>query len=270
MNRIDRIFSDLRSRGARALMPFLSAGDPDVATTGRFLDVLQEAGASICELGIPFSDPVADGPVIQASMNHALTLAHTTVADVLAMVAERRERLSMGVVAMVSYSIVARRQTDRFLTECRQAGIDGLIVPDLPLEESARLQDKAATAGLTCSLLIAPSTPIERAERIAAACSGFIYVLARGGLTGERSELPADLTARLARLRQMTDLPIAVGFGISSAAQVRQVTAAADAAIVGSAFMRRVAEHRRDPDAAVADVAAFGQELIGGLCPVSA
>lgn len=265
MNRIDRIFRDLRGRGARALMPFLTAGDPDVATTARFLDVLQEAGAAICELGIAFSDPIADGPIIQASMNHALTVAHAKVDDVLAMVAQRRARLDMGLVAMVSYSIVARRGSQRFLGECRQAGIDGLIVPDLPVEEADRVRELAGQAQLTCTLLIAPSTPIERAQKIAAACTGFVYVLARGGLTGERSALPADLTTRIGRLRDVTDLPIAVGFGISSPQQVRQVTTAADAAIVGSAFMRRVAEHRADPEAAVADVAAFGRELMGGL-----
>jgi tryptophan synthase alpha chain len=275
MNRIDRIFADLRNRGAKALMPFLTAGDPDVATTGRLLDVLHEAGAAICELGIPFSDPIADGPVIQASMNHALTVARTTPHAVLEMVADRRDRLDMGLVAMVSYSIIERLGCSRFLRACSQAGIDGLIVPDLPVDECMALRDQAAEADLSFSLLIAPTTPIDRARRIAAACSGFVYLLARGGVTGARRDLPTDLVDRIAALRQVTDLPLAVGFGISTAEQVRQVTAAADAAIVGSAFMSRVAAIREDRqtadarDRVVQDIAAFARELMTGLLPTT-
>lgn len=279
MSRIDRIFADLRARGAKALMPFLTAGDPDVATTGRLLEVLNESGAAVCELGIPFSDPIADGPVIQASMNHALATAHTTPRAVLEMVAVRRDRLSLGLMAMVSYSIVARLGPSAFLRDCRQAGIDGLIVPDLPVDECLPLRDQAGAADLSFSLLIAPTTPIDRARRIAAACSGFVYLLARGGVTGERRELPADLTQRIAALRQVTDLPLAVGFGISTAKQVRQVTAAADAAIVGSAYMARVARLRDNlerPDGRerisadiAADIAAFTGELMTGLVPTA-
>lgn len=245
MNRIDQIFADLRTRGQKALMPFLTAGDPDVPTTGQLLLAIQQAGASICELGFAFSDPIADGPVIAASMSYALDHGVRTQ-QVIEMVAAKRDQLTMGLVAMVSYSIVHRIGPRGFISQCKQAGFDGFIFPDLPVAESGPVRDIVADQGMTCSFLIAPSTPIERAELIAAACTGFVYVLSRSGLTGERSELPAELPARLEQLRQVTDLPLAVGFGISDAAQVRQVVQVADAAIVGSAIMRRVTAFRQE------------------------
>lgn len=265
MNRIERIFKDLRGTGGRALMPFITAGDPDIETTAAMLPGVEQAGASICELGIPFSDPIADGPVIQASMAHALSNKLRT-ADVLAAVKRLRPSLNMGIVAMVSYSIVHRMGADRFISESAAAGFDGFIFPDLPLDESDAVLGKVRDAGLTCSLLIAPTTPIERAEKIARASSGFVYVLSRAGITGEQTALPTDLTARVQRLRQVTDLPIAVGFGISDAKQVRSVVDVADAAIVGSAIMRRVAQVRdKGRDAVVGEVARFVAELSQGL-----
>lgn len=272
MNRIDGIFAELRRRRGRALMPFLTAGDPDLATTQKLLPAIEQAGANVCELGIPFSDPIADGPVIQASMSYALDRGIKPSA-ILGMVARQRAGLKMGLVAMLSYSIVHRLGPGNFLRDCGAAGIDGVIFPDLPVEESAAVRDQVARAGLICSFLIAPTTPIARAETIARACTGFIYVLSRAGITGERTELPRDLPERIDRLRGVTDLPIAVGFGVSSAEQVAQVVAVADAAIVGSAVMRRVAQQRdRGSDAVVASVAGFVGELAQGLrspAPVS-
>lgn len=265
MNRIDRIFHDLRSRRGKALMPFITAGDPDIETTAAMLPRIEEAGASICELGIPFSDPIADGPVIQASMAYALSKKLRTQ-DILDTVRRLRPSLNMGLVAMVSYSIVHRLGAQRFVTDAAASGFDGFIFPDLPLDESDAVLRKVRDAGLTCTLLIAPTTPIERAEKIAKASSGFVYVLARAGITGERSALPADLTARVRRLREVTDLPIAVGFGVSTPDQVRDVVEVADAAIVGSAIMRRVAQVRDRGRAAVAaEVSSFVSELAAGL-----
>ena len=265
MNRIDEIFADLRRRRGRALMPFLTAGDPDLVTTQRLLGAIEHAGASVCELGIPFSDPIADGPVIQASMSYALDRGIKPSA-ILNMVAQQRARLKMGLVAMVSYSIVHRMDSGAFLRDCKAAGIDGVIIPDLPVEESATVRDQVTKADLVCSFLIAPTTPIARAETIARACTGFVYVLSRAGITGERTELPADLPEHIRRLRGVTDLPIAVGFGVSSAEQVAQVVSVADAAIVGSAIMRRVAQQReRGADAVVTSVADFVAGLAQGL-----
>ncbi|MCE9590782.1 MAG: tryptophan synthase subunit alpha [Planctomycetes bacterium] len=265
MNRIERIFRDLKSRGGRALMPFITAGDPDLDTTAAMLPRVEEAGASICELGIPFSDPIADGPVIQASMAYALS-KHLRTADILAMTRRLRPRLNMGVVAMVSYSIVHRAGPRRFVADAAAAGFDGFIFPDLPLEESDAILGSVRDAGLTCTLLIAPTTPIERAEKIARASSGFVYVLSRSGITGERASLPADLAQRVQRLRGVTDLPITVGFGVSTPDQVRCVVEVADAVIVGSAIMRRVADVREQGRERVVDeVSRFVSELAAGL-----
>jgi len=265
MNRIERIFADLRAGQCKALMPYVTAGDPDLATTAALLPALQEAGASVCELGIAFSDPIADGQVIQDAMRHALSQG-LRPRDVLRTVAELRSQLSLGLVAMVSYSIVHRLGDGSFAKDAAEAGFDGLIIPDLPIDEAERTRDIVADAGLTCSFLIAPTTPTQRAQRIAKACTGFVYLLARAGLTGERSELPEDLPANIARIREVCDLPIAVGFGISTAEHVRQVVGVADAAIVGSAIVRRISKHRDgDASGAVADVRNFVQELATGL-----
>jgi len=259
--RIDQVFAELRANGGRALMPFLTAGDPDLDTTARLLPALERAGASVCELGIPFSDPIADGPVIQASMTHALDQG-VRLGRVFDMVADARGSLDMGLVAMVSYSIVYRRGVSAFCRDAAAAGFDGLIFPDLAVEESAEATAAAKDAGLALAMLIAPTTGTDRAAEIARASSGFVYVLARAGITGERDSLPPELPQRIEALRGVTDLPLCVGFGIGKAEQVRQVVEVADAAIVGSAVMRRVAERRDDGADAVVDAV---ERLVGDL-----
>ena len=241
MNRIDAIFQTLRQQGRKALMPFLTAGDPDLATTAALVEAVAEVGCPICELGFPFSDPIADGPVIQESMTRALA-GGATAAGVFSMVQQVRPRVDIGIVAMVSYSIVHRWGPQRFIERAREVGVDGFIFPDLALEECEPIQKLVAEQGMIASFLISPTTPLERARRIARASSGFIYLLSRAGVTGERSQLPADLPDRIAALRQETDLPIAVGFGIATPQQVAQVVSVADAAIVGSAIVRRIAQ----------------------------
>ena len=265
MNRIDAIFQDLRGRGTKALMPFVTAGDPDVDTTAALLPALEQAGASVVELGIPFSDPVADGPVIEASMTRALD-GGVRVRQVLDMVARVRPHVSLGLVAMVSYSIVHRLGPARFVQEATQAGIDGFIFPDLPVEEADTVAQPVRDAGAVMSMLIAPTTPIERAERIAKASSGFVYLVSRAGITGESKALPPELGERIERLRAATDLPVAVGFGISSREHVQQVVQVADAAIVGPAIVRRIGAYREaGRDALVEQVGAFTKELAAGL-----
>jgi tryptophan synthase alpha chain len=261
MNRIDRIFQTHQQQGGKALMPFITAGDGGVELLGKVIPALERGGASICEVGIPFSDPIADGPVIQASMTRALD-AGIKVDEVFEQVAAVRDQTEMGLVAMVSYSIVYRIGLDAFVKESAQAGFDGFIFPDLPLEESQAAREAAANAGLILSMLIAPTTPIQRAQQIAAASTGFAYVVSRRGITGESSALPPELPDRLAKLRDVSDAPMAVGFGISSADQVRDVVALADAAIVGSAMVRRMHEHANDP---AAEAEAMTRELAAGL-----
>jgi tryptophan synthase alpha chain len=269
VNRIDQIFRDLRSASRKALMPYLTAGDPSLATTTALLPAMQEAGASIVEVGIPFSDPIADGPVIQAAMNHALSHG-LKVGKVLEAVASQRKSVSLGLVAMVSYSIVYKLGLERFVKDTAQAGFDGLIFPDLSPEEAESASDTVRSHGVVLSMLVAPTTPIDRAERIAKACSGFVYVVSRAGITGVSSALPPELPERLKRLRGVTDVPLAVGFGISNAEQVRQVVSVADAAIVGSALVSKMAAYRDNAGEgvvqdAVREASVFTRELAGGL-----
>ena len=262
--RIDDIFRDLRGRDAKAIMPFVTAGDPDVETTAKVIEAVGVGGASVCEIGIPFSDPIADGPVIQASMTRALD-GGVRVEAVIEAVREVRQRTELGLVAMCSYSIVYRRGLDAFCKTAADAGFDGLILPDLSLEESQPARDAAAGHGLSLSLLIAPTTPVDRAQRIAEASTGFVYVVARKGITGETAALPPELPGRLEAIRKATDLPLAVGFGLSTPEQVRAVVREADAAIVGSALVRRIHEaHVAGRDAA-AEAARFTAELAEGL-----
>jgi len=277
MNRIAASFARTRARSARAVIPFVCGGFPSPGAVAAVLPALSRAGATIIEVGVPFSDPIADGPVIAAAMHQALNpppgVAASTLAGVLAEIAQAREQTEAAIVAMVSCSIVFKVGEERFIREAAAAGLDGVIFPDLLLEESGRLRELAAAAGLTVTLLIARTTPPDRARRIAAACTGFVYLIARTGITGDApasasgtsSAAPAgpatsrgpspDLAARVAAIRSVTQLPIACGFGISTPADVRAVLADADAAIVGSSLVRRMgaaAQSNTDPVAAAA------------------
>lgn len=260
-NRIDRYFAARREAGEKALMPFVCAGYPEPGGLGAVLRAVESAGAGIVEIGIPFSDPIADGPVIAAAMHEALGKGMTP-GRVFEEVAEARDGVGLGLVAMVSVSIVYRMGgPGRFVDEAKRAGFDGFIFPDAPLEESGELVSATREAGLTASLLVSPSTPEARAKEIAAASSGFVYLLARAGITGERAELP-DVSKAVSTLRNATSLPIACGFGISNADQVRAVVAHADAAIVGSGLVRRMGDAAQRGE----DVAAATGEFVSELC----
>ncbi|MBL0926391.1 MAG: tryptophan synthase subunit alpha [Phycisphaerales bacterium] len=267
MTRIDQIFSQLRGSGRKGLMPFLCGGYPTLGATAATLGRLGPAGASIVEIGIPFSDPIADGPVIAAAMHEAL-VAGVTPGGVFEAVKGVRGTTGPGLVAMVSISIVHRMGAGRFVAEAKAAGFDGFIFPDVPLEEAVGLAGTVRDGGMTMSLLIAPTTPPGRAAAIARACSGFVYLLSRTGITGEGAGPMVERLARqIVALRRETDLPIACGFGISSASQVRAVVreAGADAAIVGSALVRAMGDSAaagRDP---VAAAEAMVRDLASGL-----
>jgi tryptophan synthase alpha chain len=245
--RIEAIFRRHRETGETALMPFITGGFPTLEDTRAAIPALAEAGASIIELGIPFSDPIADGPVIAASMHEAL-LGGATPERVLDVVRSVRADTDVGIVAMVSHSIVARIGGEAFVERCAAAGVDGLIVPDIDTGDAADLRRHTDAAGMSFTLLVAPSTPPERVGEIVGLCRGFVYVLARVGVTGERDAAP-EVAGRVATIRALTDLPLAVGFGISTADHVRAVTECADGAIVGSALVRRMSEAK---DAVVA------------------
>jgi len=267
MNRIESIFHESRQSGRKILMPFVCGGSPTLNDTSEVLPALCDAGASIIEIGIPFSDPIADGPIIAEAMHKALE-AGVTPHSVIEAVAKVRPKVKAGLVAMTSVSIVERIGRDRFLGMLADAGFDGAIFPDAPLEEAPPLVQAAIARGLTASLLVAPSTPIERAARICELCSGFVYVLARAGITGEQGGGPeASLNARIRDLRSITDLPLAVGFGISTAEHIRAVVSRdlgdADAAIVGTALVNRMVDS--DPGCASQVASAFCRELRAGL-----
>jgi len=245
-----------------ALMPFVPAGYPDLAATAAVLPALADAGADLIEVGIPFSDPIADGPTIQEAFSVALA-AKLKVADILATIAQVRSGVSVPLVAMVSYSIVFRHGTDRFIAEAREAGFDGLILPDLPPPEADAVCVQVRQAGLDTVLLVAPTTSPSRRQQIVNLCSGFVYYLSISGITGERDALPADLADNLRQLRQMTQVPVCVGFGISKPAHLAQLAGLADGAIVGSALVRRMKDAAAGGPVAVARAAAdFCKSLV--------
>jgi tryptophan synthase alpha chain len=233
--RVGRAFASMRSGSCARLIPFVTAGYPDLETTTAILRGLDSQGIGLCEIGVPFSDPIADGPVIASSMHDAIEGGFTLRA-MLDALGDVRGKVSMALVAMSSVTLAQRRGIDGFVTACGASGFDGVLFPDLPVEESSAAQRATAEAGLACPMLIAPTTPDARAEQIARATTGFVYLLARTGITGVRDDAP-EIGQRVAQLRALTATPIACGFGIGSAAAVRTVTEHADAAIVGSAIV---------------------------------
>jgi tryptophan synthase alpha chain len=266
MNRIDTLFSKLRGEKRPALMPFVTAGDPDLATTALLISELVASGAHLLEIGFPYSDPIADGPVIAASYHRALTggvkIAHIfqTLRTLRALGTARFNETPF--VGMVSYAIVHRLGVDRFLNDAAASGLDGLIVPDSPVEESAGLREQATARGLKLIQLITPTTPRERAVEIARSTTGFVYYVSVAGITGERKALPDDVVKAVAWLRTQTELPICVGFGISGPEQVRQLVPVADGLIVGSAIVRRLSEAAGRPrDQVVREIGQFVAEL---------
>jgi tryptophan synthase alpha chain len=271
MNRIDALFSRLRAQKQRALMPFVTAGDPDLTTTAMLIAELVHRGAHLIEVGIPYSDPIADGPVIAASyhraLEHGVRVAHIfqTLRTLRAEGSGRMNETPM--VAMVSYAIIHRQETDRFLAEAETAGLDGLIVPDLPVEESEALAESAARYRIKLIQLVTPTTPRDRAIQIARSTTGFVYYVSVAGITGERKSLPSELVETVGWLRTKTDLPICIGFGISGPDQVRQLAPVADGLIVGSAIVRRLAEAVNRPRGDV--VREIGQ-FVGELAKVLA
>jgi tryptophan synthase alpha chain len=259
---ISKVFADLRGRGQIAYMPFIPAGYPDLETTRQMLPALERGGANLIEVGIPFSDSIADGPTIQEAFAAALA-KKLKVADVFKTITAARPQVSIPLVAMVSYSIVYRYGLDRFLTDATSAGFDGLILPDLPPPEAESVCKKVQSAGLDTILLVAPTTSLERRNQIVRLCSGFVYYLSVSGITGERDRLPPDIQQNVQQLRQIAQVPVCVGFGVSKADHVAQLATFADGAIVGSAIVRQMKQHENQGPAAMAKaVEAYCRELL--------
>ncbi|MFL2672139.1 MAG: tryptophan synthase subunit alpha [Prochlorococcaceae cyanobacterium] len=258
-------FAGLKQQSRCALMPFLTAGDPDLATTRAALLALQANGADLVELGIPYSDPLADGPVIQAAASRALEVG-TTPASVLEMLAGLKGELTMPVVLFTYSNPLLNVGMETFCADAAAAGAAGLVVPDLPLEEAEKLSPIAAAQGLDLVLLVAPTTPAERMARIAAASRGFTYMVSVTGVTGERAQMESRVAGLVGQLKAMGPTPVAVGFGISGPQQAIEVRSwGADGAIVGSALVKRMAQAKADGGDPVATAGAFCAELRAAL-----
>ncbi|MEY3334828.1 MAG: tryptophan synthase alpha subunit [Cyanobacteriota bacterium] len=259
MTAISRCFETLRRNRECALIPFITAGDPDLETTAKALQVLDHAGADMIELGVPYSDPLADGPVIQAAATRALQRG-TTLEQVLEMLKGISPSLRSPIILFTYYNPILHRGVDKFLEKIKEAGVSGLVVPDLPLEEAAGLLKPASEVGIDLTLLVAPTSSPERIEAIARASQGFIYLVSVTGVTGIRTEMHTRVGDLLQQIRNVTDKPIGVGFGISDPQQARQVQAwGADAAIVGSAVVKRLAEGK--PEQGLEAITQFCQNL---------
>ena len=259
---ISETFRALREKRQIALMPFIAAGFPDLATMRATLPAIEQAGANLVEIGFPFSDPIADGPIIQEAFTAALE-KKLKIGEIFSTISDARQSVSIPLVSMVSYSIVFRYGLDRFLKDAKDAGFSGLILPDLPPPEAEAVCGKVRSAGLDTVLLVAPTTTPERRKEIARLSSGFIYYLSISGITGERDRLPEDLEQNVRQLKSLTDTPVCVGFGINKPQHVKQLAGVADGAIVGSAFVRRAREHLDEGPQAIADATAqYCRELL--------
>ena len=263
MNRIDQCFKRLRENGSKGFIAYIGAGDPDLDATKTLSLRLSESGVDILELGVPFSDPLADGLVNQLAAQRGLK-SGTTPEGVLNTVKAIRQESNIPIVLYIYFNLMHRRGLDQFIQSAAEAGVDGILALDLPPEEADEYQDLMKQAELASICLIAPTTPEARIQTIAARGAGFIYYISREGVTGMRKDIVSSLGQRVALIRKYTDLPIAVGFGVSTADQVCQVAANCDAVVVGSAIVNQIAKHGNDPKMP-AQLGKFVKRLTSGL-----
>lgn len=265
MSAIDKLFTTLRSEKRKALMPFITAGDPDLKFTAEVVKELVARGSHLFEIGIPYSDPIADGPVIQASYTRAL--AHKIkLDDIFNTLGEVAPKVASPIVTMVSYAIVYRHGLEKYVDDAASRKLSGLIVPDLPVEESPKLAKICAARNVSLIQLVTPTTPRERAVQIANTSTGFLYYVSVAGITGERTKLPPELIDNVGWLRTQTELPICIGFGISAPEHVKMLAPVADGLIVGSAIVRRIAAAADQPrEKVLRDVGDYVAELLAAL-----
>ena len=247
MSRIRKRFRELKRLAQRAFIPFITAGDPDIATTERLLIELAKAGADIIELGVPFSDPVADGRVIQRASERALRKG-VTLHDVLTCASNVRQQIDVPLVLFSYFNPLLQFGQEQLAVAANEAGVDGVLVTDLIPEEAGEWTQNLLQHQLDPIFLVAPTTSEERLARIVQQANGFIYAISRAGVTGERDEVTRDAEALVKRVRAVSDLPVAVGFGISTPEQVRTVWRFADAAVVGSAIVKQIENLSGSPD----------------------
>lgn len=265
MNRIVERFVRLRRQGEKGLVIYIGAGDPHLEATRELALGFDRAGVDVLELGVPFSDPLADGVVNQLAAQRGLA-SGTTPAKVLETVAAIRRDSPIPIVLYIYYNLVHHHGQERFIRDAAKAGVDGLLVLDLPPDEAGDYERQMKEAGLCAIYLVAPTTPEDRIATIVRRGTGFIYYVSREGVTGMQAKLSDTIGAMTAKIRAHTDLPVAVGFGISNAEQARAVAAQAEAIVVGSAVVNRIAQRGAEPTL-VADVSAFVKELATAIKP---
>jgi tryptophan synthase alpha chain len=264
MSRITETFRRLESNGQTALVVYLTAGDPSLAATERLLPILARAGADIIEIGVPFSDPTADGPTIQRASMRSLK-SGTTLNDIFGMIRRVRPHIPVPLVLFGYYNPIMKYGAVRFTDRARQAGIDGLLIVDLPFEEAAELRRHTDPAGIDFINLVSPVSGGDRLKRIVSGASGFLYYISVTGVTGARNTLPEDLEERISAVRKITDLPVAVGFGIADPETARRVGAVADAVVVGSALVNLIEKHGGHEGRMLNEAASFISSIKGSL-----
>lgn len=239
MNRIDRTFKRLKAERKKAFIPYITAGDPDMAATGRLVLELERSGADIIELGIPFSDPIADGPTIQAASYRALKKG-ASLAKIFRLAGSIRRSTEIPLIFMTYYNPILKYGLSRFFESCKRSGVDGVIIPDIPVEESGEVVRLGRKAGVCAIFLVAPTSTKDRIRYIVRRSTGFVYYVSSTGVTGTRKNLSGDIMKNVRVIRSMTSRPVAVGFGVSDPEQARQVARAADGVIVGSAIVKLI------------------------------
>jgi tryptophan synthase alpha chain len=265
MTRIDRRFAELKEEGRAGLVTFVTAGDPDYATSLTLLERLPQAGADVIELGMPFSDPMADGPAIQASSARALHAGQTMVKTLAMVKSFRKKDETTPIVLMGYYNPIYIYGVDRFLNDAVGAGVDGLIVVDMPPEEDAELRPQAAEAGLNFIRLATPTTDAKRMPAVLANTSGFVYYVSIAGITGTAAPDLVDVGRHLTRIKAATELPVAVGFGVKTKEQVGEIAKLAEGVVVGSALVTAIAQSLDDDGNATPETGKKVLALVGEL-----
>ena len=263
MTRIGQRFEDLRKAGRTGFIAYITAGDPDLNTTRQVVLELDRRGVDVLELGVPFSDPLADGPVIQEASQRALA-AGATLEGVLSMVADVRMEAEIPIVLFTYYNPIHRYGVARFVKRAADVGVDGVLMLDLPPEEGSDYKAQMDVHGLDTIFLVTPTTRDDRMKLIASHTRGFVYYVSRTGVTGERDSLADEIQNKVSAICRYTDMPVAVGFGISTPEHVSEIARYADAVVVGSAIVRRIGEYQGDAGL-VSKVGAFVGSLIGPL-----
>lgn len=263
MNRISQKFAQLRASGKKGFVVYIGAGDPNLEATRQLALAFDRIGVDVLELGVPFSDPLADGLVNQLAAQRGLA-SGATPKKVLQTVAAIRKESQIPIVLYVYFNILHRHGLDEFVRDCAAAGVDGLLVLDLPPEEGQAYEKTMRDHGVATIYLVAPTTPEDRIELIVKRGTGFIYYVSREGVTGMQQKVAANISEMTARIRQHTNLPIAVGFGISNPEQARTVAQSAEAVVVGSAVVNQIAQHGAGPDL-VSRVSNFTKNLVDAV-----